>query len=237
MINNNNIPQGYKDSLLGVIPREWDVKQLGKVFFQLGNFSFSREQMTDESQNLRYIHYGDIHVNVEKDSIDLRKDDLPFIFDGLITDEKFDKENFPYLKNGDIILADASEDYEGVGKSWEIINNDNQKIISGLHTTPLRCLSDEVAVGFGRYLFKNQKSAISLKRIAQGTKVYSISYSHISKLDILLPPLPEQQKIAEILSVWDEAITKQTQLITQLETHKRGLMQQLPDREKAGEGV
>ena len=227
MKENKNIPHGYKDSPLGMIPMEWEVKKLGAVFSQLGNFSFSREQMTGDSQKIRYIHYGDIHVSLEKDSIDLRKDMLPFIFDGLITDEKLANGDFPYLKNGDLILTDASEDYDGVGKLWEIVNTDNQKIVSGLHTILLRCITDEVALGFGRYLFKNPKSAISLKRIAQGTKVYSISYNHISKLDILLPPLPEQQKIAEILSVWDEAIEKQTRLIEKLETRKRGLMQQL----------
>jgi type I restriction enzyme S subunit len=46
-------------------------------------------------------------------------------------------------------------------------------------------------------------------------------------LDIILPPLPEQQKIAEILSVWDNAIDLQTQLIASLQTRKQGLMQQL----------
>jgi type I restriction enzyme S subunit len=227
MKQNNNIPQGYKNSPLGIIPKEWEVKKLGKVFTQLGNFSFSRDQMTNEPQELRYIHYGDIHVNIEQDNVDLTKGELPFIFDGLISDEKLKDEQFPYLQNGDVILADASEDYEGVGKSWEIIETDNQKIISGLHTIPLRCQTNEIAVGFGRYLFKNPKSAIALKKIAQGTKVYSISYKHISNLDILIPPLPEQQKIAEILSVWDRAIDAQTQLIASLQTRKRALMQQL----------
>jgi type I restriction enzyme S subunit len=46
-------------------------------------------------------------------------------------------------------------------------------------------------------------------------------------LDIILPPLPEQQKIAEILSVWDNAIDLQTQLIASLQTRKCALMQQL----------
>ena len=227
MIQTSRLPQGYKDSALEVIPKDWRVKKLGEVFLQLKNFSFSRDQMTDAYQKLRYIHYGDIHVSLLKDSLNMQKDSLPFIFDGLITNEKLNNEDFPYLQNGDIILVDASEDYEGIGKLWEIINTANKKIISGLHTIPLRCFTNEVFVGFGRYVFKNPQSAISLKKIAQGTKVYSISYNNISKLSILLPPLPEQQKIAEILSLWYEAIEKQTQLIAQLETRKRGLMQQL----------
>ena len=44
---------------------------------------------------------------------------------------------------------------------------------------------------------------------------------------ILTPPLPEQRKIAEVLSTWDEAIEKQSQLVEKLELRKKGLMQQL----------
>jgi type I restriction enzyme S subunit len=222
-----NISQAYKVSQQETVPKEWKVRKLGDIFFQLGNFSFSRDQMTDEQQKLSYIHYGDIHLNKEKDSVDLKKDKLPFIFDGLIKKERLVDPAFPYLKNGDIILADASEDYDGIGKSWEIIDTDNHKVISGLHTITLRGHTNEIAVGFGRYLFKNTKSAISLKQVAQGTKVYSISYNHISKLEVLVPPLPEQQKIAEILSAWDKAIDIQTRLIAYLQIRKRALMQQL----------
>lgn len=227
MKQTNNIPQGYKDSPLGIIPKEWEVKKLGTIFEPVNSFSFSREQMTNQPQKLRYIHYGDIHTSNEKESVNLINEELPFILDGLIPNEKLESETFPFLKNGDILLADASEDYEGVGSLWELLNIANRKVIAGLHTIVLRDKKNDIAIGYGRYILKNPKSAKSLKRIAQGTKVYSINYKYISKLDILIPPLPEQQKIAEILSVWDEAIEKQTQLIVQLETRKRGLMQQL----------
>ena len=44
---------------------------------------------------------------------------------------------------------------------------------------------------------------------------------------IPIPPLPEQQKISEILNAWDKAIKKQTQLIEKLELRKKGLIKQL----------
>lgn len=49
----------------------------------------------------------------------------------------------------------------------------------------------------------------------------------IANIQILFPPLPEQQKIAEIISTWDKAIEKQSRLIEKLELRKKGLMQQL----------
>ena len=42
-----------------------------------------------------------------------------------------------------------------------------------------------------------------------------------------MPPLFEQQKIANILNTWDKAIEKQTRLVEKLELRKKGLMQQL----------
>lgn len=227
MEKKKDIPEGYWDSPLGIIPKGWEVKRVSEVFVPLHTFSFSRDQMTLNRQKLHYIHYGDIHVNVEKDYVDLKKDQLPYVCDGLIPDEKLKSEDFPYLKNGDILLADASEDYDGVGKPWELIDISNQKVIGGLHTLALRSYTGDVVVGFGRYIFKNSLGAKFLKRIAQGTKVYAINFNFISKLNIVLPPAGEQYKIMEILSLWDKAILTQSTLIEKLELRKKGLMQQL----------
>ncbi|MCB1948457.1 restriction endonuclease subunit S [Nitrosomonas sp.] len=51
--------------------------------------------------------------------------------------------------------------------------------------------------------------------------------SQIAKYHVVLPPLPEQQKIAQILSTWDKAIEKLHTLITAKQKRKKALMQQL----------
>lgn len=48
-----------------------------------------------------------------------------------------------------------------------------------------------------------------------------------NKLRVPLPPLPEQQKIADILSTWDAAIEKTEALLTTAKAQKRALMQHL----------
>jgi type I restriction enzyme S subunit len=55
----------------------------------------------------------------------------------------------------------------------------------------------------------------------------------LASLQVPLPPLAEQRKIAAILSAWDEAIAAAEQLIAALKQRKRGLMQQLliPDKD------
>ncbi|RMU16444.1 restriction endonuclease subunit S, partial [Pseudomonas savastanoi] len=68
--------------------------------------------------------------------------------------------------------------------------------------------------------------------IAKQAHGFKASFVHVRKSDIikiklLLPSLPEQQRIASCLSSLDELVGAQKQKIDTLKTHKRGLMQQL----------
>jgi type I restriction enzyme, S subunit len=60
-----------------------------------------------------------------------------------------------------------------------------------------------------------------------GATIFHITQGDMEKRKILIPPLPEQQKIARVLSAWDKAIEKTEQLIAQKQQLKKGLMQQL----------
>lgn len=108
-----------------------------------------------------------------------------------------------------------------------MLNVGQQKVIGGLHTIAIRPNPKFVLLGYGSLMFYSWPVSKALKRIAQGTKVYSINLNLINKVRILLPPLAEQRKIADILNTWDKAVEKQMQLIEKLELRKKGLMQQL----------
>ena len=64
-------------------------------------------------------------------------------------------------------------------------------------------------------------------QMAQGHSVVHIYPCNLEKISIPLPPLAEQERIAELLGTWDKAIEMQKQLIDKLELRKKGLMQQL----------
>lgn len=206
----------------------WQNKQLKDVYQSESTFSFSRDNMTTDTQLLSYVHYGDIHNLGIKNFIDLKQDTLPYIFNGLISNEKLEMPNFPFLHNGDLLITDASEDRDGIGKTLEIIDCNDKKIIAGLHTIALRPKTNlDVVVGFSRFIFKNHISANLLKRLSQGTKVYAISYNLIRKIPLLLPPLEEQKEIINILTTADKEIELATTKLNSLRTQKRALMQQL----------
>jgi type I restriction enzyme S subunit len=65
------------------------------------------------------------------------------------------------------------------------------------------------------------------ERMAVGSTIKTIGLPFFKKLRIILPPLPEQQKIAEVLGVWDRAIATTTALLANARAQKRALMQTL----------
>lgn len=203
--------------------KNWQTKLLKQLYTPLSNLSYARECLTETPQRLAYIHYGDIHTNKIAEVVSAETA-MSFLLDSISISSK---EKY-LLKEGDIVLVDASEDYEGVGKSIEISAIQNKKIVAGLHTIALRPIdATNLAPGFGRYLLKHPLVSKRLKAIAQGTKVFSISFTLIQKLKVLLPPIEEQRKIVEVLETWDKAIQLTRKLIEQTELQKKYLMQQL----------
>ena len=214
----SEIKQGYKQTKVGIIPEDWDVVKVGEKFDFLKTYSNSREDLNNIDE-ISYIHYGEIHTK-HKFYIDFAKFELP----------KINKSKLPneiiFAQNGDLVIADASEDYADIGKSAEI-KNLTSKAVSGLHTFLLRDKNNNFVDGYKGYLLYNEIVARSIKKIATGISVLGISKTNLSKLEIPLPPLKEQEKIAEIFTTWDEAITKQEELIKAKELQKKGLMQKL----------
>lgn len=221
------------------IPCDWTTPEFGKVFSFLSTYSFSREQLIDEKtvDEIQYIHYGDIHAKFENEILDFESEKrIPYVKEGFISKDDSEDEDFPLLKDGDLIIADASEDYEGVCNCVELKNINGRKVISGLHTFAARGTKEEIALGFRTYALNNRQVVRELWRIATGISVYSVSKTNLSKVKLPLPPLPEQKAIAHILSLMDTAINKNNSLIANKELQKKWLMQNLMTGKKRLKG-
>ncbi|MCM1223763.1 MAG: hypothetical protein NC548_55865, partial [Lachnospiraceae bacterium] len=79
--------------------------------------------------------------------VDVTCDSLPYI------KEESMPKSFTLFKEGDIAFADASEDTNDVAKAIEVINCDNQQIVSGLHTIHGRDNSEQTVIGYKGYAF------------------------------------------------------------------------------------
>ncbi|WP_346863877.1 restriction endonuclease subunit S [uncultured Draconibacterium sp.] len=203
---------------------EWSFEPFGKVYSFLITNSFSRDKLNYDKGGVRNIHYGDIHTKFST-LFDITKEDVPFINLNVPLD-KIKPEN--YCQVGDMVFADASEDMYDIGKSIEIVNLKDEKLLSGLHTILARQIKTKLAVGFGGYLFKSSLIRRQIQREAQGAKVLGISGTRLSGISIFFPKnKKEQQKITICLSAMDDLIKAQTEKIKQLTTYKKGLMQGL----------
>jgi type I restriction enzyme S subunit len=201
MKQNNSIPQGYKDSPLGIIPVEWEVKQfidICKVNQGL-QIPISERLKIYEPNSYKYITIQYLNNAKEEEFIKNPNPSVMCTYEDILMTR---------TGNTGIVISDV----EGV-----------------FHNNFFKIAYDKKVVNKSFLIeFLNTKKTQHLILVKAGTStIPDLNHKDFYSIYISLPPLPEQQKIAEILSTWDEAIEKQTQIIAQLETRKRGLMQQL----------
>lgn len=213
-----NIPQGYKQTELGIIPEDWEVKPFSQIFDMYPNNTYPRDCMNDSRGVVRNIHYGDVLIKYPT-IVDAEKCAIPYLNEGVKI--KLQK----LVQSGDIIIADTAED-ETVGKCVEIKNVGNNKIVAGLHTFFCRPTS-LFAAGWLGYYINSTNYHNQLIPYITGIKVSSISRTAIQETKLLVPPIAEQRAIASALSDVDGLIAALDKKIAKKRLLKQGAMQQL----------
>ena len=167
----------------------------------LQNNTLSRAELNDEFGAAQSIHYGDVLIKYDE-VLDVSKEPLSYIEKQSIAD----KFKTSYLQNGDVIIADTAED-ETVGKCTEIEGLTDQKVISGLHTMPVRP-NRKFASGFLGFYLNSAAYHDQLKPLMQGIKVTSISKGAMQDTVVKFPlDLKEQEQIGIYFSGIDNLIT------------------------------
>lgn len=199
---------------------EWKAISLKKAFTFFSTNSLSRADLTPDGL-IKNIHYGDIHQKFNN-ILDVEKEKLPYINPNI---ELTIKNNL--CQSGDLIFADASEDYEGIGKAIEIINVGNNKVVSGLHTIHVRDIESTMSIGFKGYLFNTPIIHNQIRILANGFKVFGISKNDICKLNVRIPSKIEQEKISKFLILLDKKIELQKRKVDALKIYKKWLSKKL----------
>ena len=218
----------FIDTEIGSVPADWLVVTLGEEMTFFSNNTLSRDNLSEIGQ-VKNVHYGDVLIkygsvlNASSDKftyIDLNKTRLKLTH---------------IAKDGDIIMADTAED-ETVCKSTELINVGNDKIVSGLHTMWMRPKEGDFAPKFLGYFINSKVFHNQVLPLIQGIKVSSVSKSAIKNTFLLLPPLPEQRRIASALTSIDGLISALDNLIRKKQAIKIGTMQELLSGKRRLEG-
>ena len=127
------------------------------------------------------------------------------------------------IKN-DIVFAGSGETVEDIGKSVAFVDNFDAYV--GGDSIVLSPLI-QIDSSFMSYQLNDSIRRIQLRKLGQGSSVIHIYSSGLSELAVHLPPLPEQIKIAKILSSVDEVIETTETQINKLKDLKKGMMNEL----------
>jgi len=219
MMSSPEVPQGYKKTKIGVIPEEWEVVSFNDLRDTNVNHSITGGPF---GSNLKSEHYTSFGIRIiQLQNIGNGK----FINNDFIytSEEKAEELKSCLIYPNDIILAKMADP---VARAC-IIPNLHNKFLMG---------SDGIRLHIDKNKYDNKYILESInyenfRRIAiarsTGSTRQRIGLSDLKTIPIAIASLKEQQKIAKILTTWDDAIYKQEKLIKAKEQLKKGLMQKL----------
>ena len=196
----------------------WEARPLGTICTFLPTASNPRSELDDRG-DVEYIHYGDVHAH-PRSVLDCTEHSLPRIVARRVG-------SAARVRDGDLVMVDASEDMEGVGKSVEVQEIADKTIVAGLHTILCRGDDEAWAMGFKAYLQFFPSFRSTLARLAAGTSVYAISARQLAGIELPLPSRAEQAAIVSVLSDIDTEIRHLELRRDKARAIKQGMMQQL----------
>ncbi len=195
-----------------MVPEGWSESTLGKLLDFKNGFN------TDKSN---YGH-GTPFINVSEvlKNASLKAEQIP----GMVNvSEKEASANA--VVRGDILFNRTSETTDEVG--FTSVYLDDVPVVFGGFVIRGRPINGDIHPEYGQYAMRQPMVRYEIIRRSQGAVRSNIGQGELSKVRVHLPPLPEQRKIADILSTWDQAIEKTEALLANARTQKRALMQQL----------
>ena len=198
MTQDNNIPQGYKQTELGIIPEDWEVVLLGSgLRFQTG-YPFQSSYFNGDGMGVRLIR-----------NRDLKSDDSITHYSGAIYNEFI-------VNNYDILIGMDGDFMPCVwDKGVALLNQRVGRLVVKNDWSP-------------RFLYYALQEPLKQKEQGTGaTTVKHLSHSDIERILMSIPPSKEQRAIAEALSDVDGLIAALDKKIAKKRLIKQGAMQQL----------
>lgn len=203
----------FKDSPVGRIPVEWEVKKLGKIGKTYNGLTGKTKE--DFGEGYPYVQYKNIFKNTKVDITNLD-------YVKIMKDETQNS-----VKYGDVLFTTSSETSEEAGMSSVFLDEMEEVYLNsfcfGYRLNNLKNLNPK----FARYLFRGQVFRKMISTIAQGSTRYNLSKNNVMKLKIPIPQVEEQVKIAEIIENVELRVNLFIKKKNELIEMKKGLMQRL----------
>ena len=208
--------KGLEDNLLD--NPLWEKTYLRSFMQFFPTNSLSWEQQSYKEGAIRNLHYGLIHSFQTRG---INSASLP-----MIKNEAVPKQ-YMLCQVGDVAFADASEDTGEIAKSVEFVDTIEGDTICGLHTIHGRDIKNRTVVGFKGFAFNSRYFHNQIKRLAQGTKVFSITANNLSSCYVYLPDLEKQKAIVNLLKTYEAKLLVSKRLLEHYEKQKQYLLRQM----------
>lgn len=168
--------------------KDWREARLKDCFSYGKGLNITKADLVEDGTPV--ISYGQIHAK-QNDGTHLKGELLRYV-----PDEVARENPGARLKAGDIVFADTSEDLDGIGNC--VINDIGDGVYAGYHTLIARA-KDPRNSKYLSYLFQTDCWREQLRKRACGIKVFSLTQRLLSNVKVVLPPRPEQERIAAFL--------------------------------------
>lgn len=172
---------------IGEIPSHWRVIPMKRDGTMNTGLTFTKADLIDSGDPV--VSYGQVHSE-KNDKAHLNPSLIRFIPKSISQSNKTS-----IVSKGSFIFADTSEDLEGCGNAVYV--DTDEKIYAGYHTIIFKRNDDKGK--YLAYLFQTDAWRSQIRSQVSGVKVYSITQAILSSVSIIVPPLLEQQAIADFL--------------------------------------
>ena len=201
---------------------EWESLLASDFLECFSTNSLTWDELNFNEGKIKDLHYGLIHTAFDTSIVSSKSAAIPWINKGR------EPKRYTSIKNGDLLLADASEDTDEVGEPLELSDcDDTETVIAGLHTIHCRDKLNKTVPGFKAYLFQSKSVRSQIEHLCQGSKIYSISPSNLREITVSIPQSKEEQgKIVSLLLSLEKRIEVQRKTIEDL----NALIQELTNR-------
>lgn len=211
-----------KDSVIewiGEIPEDWNTIKFKDLFKFGSGLTITKSDLLDEG--IKVINYGEIHSKYKFD-LDINRDELKCVDKSYLENRKN-----ALINKGDFVFCDTSEDREGSGNCIVLRENNDELIFAGSHTVTARLIRNENPI-YIRYMIMASSVKEQISSTVVGIKVYSITQAILKTIIGVLPPLKDQEEIANYLdkkcSQIDNIISTKEKLLTEMEAYKKSLI-------------
>ena len=192
---------------------EWEEKKLGDIASFSKGKGYTKNDLVNDGSPI--ILYGRMYTKYETVISDI--DTFVNLQEGSIIS-----------KGGEIIVPASGETAEEISRASVV---KNKGIILGGDLNIISLQKDKYNPEFFALTISSGTSQKRLSKLAQGKSVVHLHNEDLSGLQIKVPTLAEQQKIADFLSNVDSIITAETKILNTLQKKKKALMQKLFTRQ------